>query len=241
MLSAPLDLTMPPDKTMISVTPETLNAIAREVRSLKGTDNYHLPNRRGAEMFSATAGNSFDGRLAYEVEQFASAVSNPARAIGRMPPEPPSLRARVGAVLVRLVRRCLFWYTEQINEMYAKTGDLFRRISVQLSNLDRERDRQRQLIQDLTAEVDRLNKAMKSIREDVAESGNSLAIARQDLDAARRGLAADLQSVLTAALEKERAALRKEFEAALQEYRIVLRKEAESIKAEMRESLRKAE
>jgi hypothetical protein len=226
---------------MVSVTPDTLNAIAREVRTLKGTDNYRLPNRPGAEMFSATAGNSFDGRLPYDVEQFASAVSNPARAIGRMPPEPPSLRARAGAVLVRLVRRCLFWYTEQINEMYAKTGDLFRRISVQLSNLDRDRERQRQLIQDLTAEVDRLNKAMKSIREDVADSANSLAIVREDLDAARSSLPVDLQSVLTAVLEKERAAMRQEFEAALQEYRLVLRKEAESVQAETGESLGRAE
>lgn len=160
---------MPSDKSMKSTTPDMLNAIAREVRSLQGADNYHLPNRPGAQMFSAMAGGSgrdSDGRLAYEVEQFASAPSNPARAIGRMPPEPPSLRGRAGAVLVSLVRRCLFWYTEQINEMYAKNGELLRRMSVQLSNLDRERERQRQLIQDLAAEVERLNQAMKRMGED---------------------------------------------------------------------------
>jgi hypothetical protein len=232
---------MPSEKSTKYTTPDTLNAIAREVRSLKGADNYRLPKRLGAGMFSATADSSFDGRLAYEVEQFASAVSNPTRAIGRMPPQPPSLRGRAGAVLVRLVRRCLFWYTEQINEMYAKTGDLFRRVSLQLSNLERERDRQRQLIQDLTAEVDRLTKATKSPCEEVTEAGNSRTIARQTPDAMCNSLPVDLQSVLASVLEKESAAMRQEFEAALQEYRLVLRKEAELIVAKMGESLRKAE
>jgi len=34
--------------------------------------------------------------------------------IGDMPPQPPTLRARIGAVLVRLIRRSVFWYTGQI-------------------------------------------------------------------------------------------------------------------------------
>lgn len=34
--------------------------------------------------------------------------------VGDMPPQPPTVRAKVGAVLVRVVRRALFWYTEQI-------------------------------------------------------------------------------------------------------------------------------
>ena len=34
--------------------------------------------------------------------------------VGDMPPQPPTLRAQVGAVLVKIVQRMLFWYTEQI-------------------------------------------------------------------------------------------------------------------------------
>jgi len=34
--------------------------------------------------------------------------------IGTMPPQPPTLRARMGATLVRLTQRMLFWYTPQI-------------------------------------------------------------------------------------------------------------------------------
>ena len=39
------------------------------------------------------------------------------RRFGRMPPQPPTLRAKVGAFAVRLVRRVLFWQTEQIQAL----------------------------------------------------------------------------------------------------------------------------
>jgi hypothetical protein len=35
-------------------------------------------------------------------------------AVGRMPPSPHTARARIGGILVSLVRRMLFWYTPQI-------------------------------------------------------------------------------------------------------------------------------
>ena len=34
--------------------------------------------------------------------------------VGQLPPEPPTFRGRVGARLVKLVQRMLFWYTPQI-------------------------------------------------------------------------------------------------------------------------------
>jgi hypothetical protein len=39
-------------------------------------------------------------------------------AIGEQPPQPPTLRARMSAILVRLVRRMLFWYTPQITDFH---------------------------------------------------------------------------------------------------------------------------
>jgi len=42
-------------------------------------------------------------------------------AIGEQPPQPPTLRARMSAVLVRLVRRMLFWYTPQITDFHNAT------------------------------------------------------------------------------------------------------------------------
>ncbi len=37
-------------------------------------------------------------------------------AIGTQPPQPATLRARLSSILVRLVRRMLFWYTPQITD-----------------------------------------------------------------------------------------------------------------------------
>lgn len=34
--------------------------------------------------------------------------------VGQLPPEPPTFRGRIGARLIKLVQRILFWYTPQI-------------------------------------------------------------------------------------------------------------------------------
>ena len=54
---------------------------------------------------------------AYELAALRSAYQRlyqNRNAIGKMPPSPNTLRARIGAYLVRGVQRCLFWYTPQI-------------------------------------------------------------------------------------------------------------------------------
>jgi O-antigen chain-terminating methyltransferase len=44
--------------------------------------------------------------------------------VGRMPPRPNTLRARAGAVLVRMVQRLLFWYTPQIARFHSAVTSL---------------------------------------------------------------------------------------------------------------------
>lgn len=39
------------------------------------------------------------------------------RRFGRMPPQPPTLRAKAGALAVRAMRRALFWQTAQIQAL----------------------------------------------------------------------------------------------------------------------------
>jgi hypothetical protein len=174
-----------------SATTEMLNAVAREVRDLKSAENQYIPGPARTGVFPAAGvGGSFDERLNQEIEQFARAVANPAHAVGRTPPEPRTWRGRTGAALVRLVRRCLFWYTAQINEMFVRTGALLRRVSLQLLHLDRERERQRQLVQDLAAEVSRLNQVVKKIREDIAESELKLSEVREALNSGQRSVTA---------------------------------------------------
>jgi O-antigen chain-terminating methyltransferase len=41
--------------------------------------------------------------------------------VGRMPPSPNTLRAKAGAILVRMVQRMLFWYTPQIQRFHNAT------------------------------------------------------------------------------------------------------------------------
>ena len=57
-------------------------------------------------------------RLSYE-QMFA--IRNTA---GRMPPSPNTLRARTGAILIRLVQRMLFWYTPQIRQFHNATASV---------------------------------------------------------------------------------------------------------------------
>jgi 2-polyprenyl-3-methyl-5-hydroxy-6-metoxy-1,4-benzoquinol methylase len=46
--------------------------------------------------------------------------------VGDMPPQPPTFRGRAGAVLVRIVRRALFWYTGQIRTFHAQVAEAAR-------------------------------------------------------------------------------------------------------------------
>lgn len=46
--------------------------------------------------------------------------------VGDMPPQPPTLRGRVGAVLVNVVRRMLFWYTGQIRAQNQRIAEAAR-------------------------------------------------------------------------------------------------------------------
>ena len=53
-----------------------------------------------------------------------AAISNANRLgllMGEQPPRPPTRRAQVSALLIRLMRRALFWYTPQIVRMHVAT------------------------------------------------------------------------------------------------------------------------
>src|SRR5262245_7749192 len=55
--------------------------------------------------------------LPYTLRLSRSAEST-APQLGDMPPAPPTMRGRLGAILVRVVRRALFWYTNQIRSFH---------------------------------------------------------------------------------------------------------------------------
>jgi len=61
----------------------------------------------------AEAGRSFSTELA-ELRSAIAALNASYALVGQTPPEPPTFRGRMGARLVKLVQRLLFWYTPQI-------------------------------------------------------------------------------------------------------------------------------
>ena len=66
--------------------------------------------------------------------------------VGQLPPEPPTFRGRMGARLVKLVKRGLFWYTPQI--VYFQYSAL-RAIEELAKSLDRAEERIRYLEDEL--------------------------------------------------------------------------------------------
>jgi len=62
--------------------------------------------------------------------------------VGRLPPEPPTVRGRIGARLIKLVQRMLFWYTPQIVHFQYSA---LRVLEEQAKILERDERRIRQL------------------------------------------------------------------------------------------------
>lgn len=66
--------------------------------------------------------------------------------IGQMPPSPNTMRARIGAHLIRVVQRMLFWYTPRIHEVQSE-------ITAAIGSLARLVERQAETIAELRSEV----------------------------------------------------------------------------------------
>ncbi len=85
--------------------------------------------------------------------------------VGRMPPSSNTLRARFGAVLVRIVQRMLFWYTPQIVGfntsalgLVQEQGRLIEQLSAQVAALQTE-------LAGVPAELSRSHSRMETSRE----------------------------------------------------------------------------
>ena len=61
--------------------------------------------------------------------------------VGRLPPEPPTLRGRVGGLMVKVIRRCLSWFTSPLEDFHS---DIIEAFDLQFSALNRLSDVTRQ-------------------------------------------------------------------------------------------------
>ncbi len=60
-----------------------------------------------------------NGLIGAGLEKAGLALESARSLIGQLPPEPPTLRGRVGTFFVKIVRRALFWYTPPIARFQA--------------------------------------------------------------------------------------------------------------------------
>ncbi len=87
--------------------------------------------------------------------------------VGKLPPQPPTLRGWVGALLVKTVRRALFWYTPQLQSFHASVVRGFERQAGALNALavaDRENreeiERLRTQVEILQSGLERANRLL---------------------------------------------------------------------------------
>lgn len=92
---------------LLEVEKEILQQIRKEMqRSYKPREGSKLIEQTGTEQPSS-------GQLA-ELRSVIAALTASYALVGQTPPQPPTFRGRMGARLVKLVQRLLFWYTPQI-------------------------------------------------------------------------------------------------------------------------------
>jgi O-antigen chain-terminating methyltransferase len=108
-------------------------------------------------------------------------------AVGKMPPSPNTLRARIGGILVRGVQHCLFWYTPQILQFHndatsalnnvcnliGSQSDRITSLSRQVQRLRRETlDGVRDLVSLESEKTASLEREFEQLRREISEAGN---------------------------------------------------------------------
>ncbi len=122
-----------------------------------------------------------------------------------MPPSPNTRRARIGAILVRGVQRCLFWYTPQILQFHNDAANAFNSVCNLIDNQSERTTNLGRQVQKLRREMaDRAGDLIRQQSEKIANLEEELKKLRQETTAR---LAAD-QSARTAAFEEEVQRLR---------------------------------
>lgn len=94
------------------------------------------------------------------LEEAGKALRDAGLLVGQMPPEPPTIRGKVGAFFVNIVRRVLFWYTAQLFEFHEVAAQSFDEQSAALGTLSRQ-------VAELRAETERLQLLLGVRRKEV--------------------------------------------------------------------------
>jgi hypothetical protein len=99
------------------------------------------------------------------LREAARRVKRTASLLGQLPPQPPGIRGYVGATLVRMVKRMLFWYTPQIQQFQWATAQA---IEEQVSACRKLTEQLHALAEQLEAESQRPKIAFATVERQVA-------------------------------------------------------------------------
>lgn len=138
--------------------------IMREIRERirNGSASLDL-QRNGSAAFRAQ-------RQAVQAVEEASRSLKSAQALfGQLPPQPPTMRGRIGSLLTKAVRRALFWYTPQLQSFHAGVVRGMEQQTAALTAGASANQHTQELVESLSgqvaklsAEVDRLNRRLKA-------------------------------------------------------------------------------
>jgi hypothetical protein len=78
-------------------------------------------------------------------------------AVGELPVQPPTLRGRTGALLIRAVRRTLFWYTPPLRNAFTATVDAFDWQTAAIARLAADNREYRRILEEIRAELAELS------------------------------------------------------------------------------------
>ena len=104
--------------------------------------------------------------------------------VGQMPITPPTLRGHLGAVLVKIVRRSLFWFTSRLDDFHTDVVEGFEVQFATLKSLITARERTEQI---LIAEAAERRALSFAVAENARALGELKALYRPPLEVSRPG------------------------------------------------------
>jgi hypothetical protein len=91
------------------------------------TDQVEFLNEVAAHVRALAKSGAPAGRSDFpQTAELISGIETGQTLVGRLPPQPPTFRGRVGKTLVDLMRRSLFWYTPAIQAFQRTVAAAFR-------------------------------------------------------------------------------------------------------------------
>jgi O-antigen chain-terminating methyltransferase len=181
---------MPPDRNVSDRI--LLDSAARLVRERITPDSYLYPLQQGHGRNGVLRSPSScqSGLSLPASERLARAVEWGQPQVGDMPPRPPTLRGRVGAILVGIVRRMLFWYTGQIRSFHAGVAGAVAEQSRALRELSAGDERRQAQLSAVVERLAALERHHEVESQQARQSLESLQSAVENLDEIPARLAA---------------------------------------------------